>query len=180
MPSPTTIPAPPLNTQEHILVKLESEDTDHFWVKYLKLVNVVSRNSQRFCPDLNVPTTDNCAQSLELLLTYLWWLEWRCTSSFDMRYTRFPSFRFSNHASGYTTMMYTVTYSIFPSEINLLFKWRMALIYELVSLKYHKAYLPNHLTHCGLVELRKWAIFNTIVTSQKSWLSQEDLDASCE
>ena len=36
------------------------------------------------------------------------------------------------------------------------------------------------LTHCGLVDLRKWAIFNTILTSPKSWLSQEDLDAGCE
>ena len=36
------------------------------------------------------------------------------------------------------------------------------------------------LTHCGLVDLRKWAIFNTILTSPKSWLSQEDLDAGYE
>ena len=36
------------------------------------------------------------------------------------------------------------------------------------------------LTHCGREDLRKWAIFNTILTSPKSWLSQEDLDADCE
>ena len=36
------------------------------------------------------------------------------------------------------------------------------------------------LTHCGLVDLRKWTIFNTILTSPKSWLSQEDLNAGCE
>ena len=36
------------------------------------------------------------------------------------------------------------------------------------------------LTHRGPVDLRKWAIFNTILISPKSWLSQEDLDASCE
>ena len=36
------------------------------------------------------------------------------------------------------------------------------------------------LTHCGREDLWKWTIFNTILTSQKSWLSQEDLDAGCE
>ena len=29
-------------------------------------------------------------------------------------------------------------------------------------------------------DLRKWAIFNTILMSPKSWLSQEDLDVGCE
>ena len=38
----------------------------------------------------------------------------------------------------------------------------------------------TYLTHRGPVELRKWAIFNTILMSPKSWLSQEDLDAGCE
>ena len=37
-----------------------------------------------------------------------------------------------------------------------------------------------YLTHRGPVDLRKWAIFNTILMSPKSWLSQEDLDAGCE
>ena len=37
-----------------------------------------------------------------------------------------------------------------------------------------------HLTHRGPVDLRKWAIFNTILMSPKSWLSQEHLDAGCE
>ena len=36
------------------------------------------------------------------------------------------------------------------------------------------------LTHCGREDLRKWTIFNTILTSPKSWLSQEDLDARFE
>ena len=36
------------------------------------------------------------------------------------------------------------------------------------------------LTHRGPVDLRKWAIFNTILMSPKSWLSQEDLYAGCE
>ena len=36
------------------------------------------------------------------------------------------------------------------------------------------------LTHCGREDLWKWSIFNTILTSPKSWLSQEDLDAGCE
>ena len=36
------------------------------------------------------------------------------------------------------------------------------------------------LTHRGPVDLRKWAIFSTILMSPKSWLSQEDLDAGCE
>ena len=36
------------------------------------------------------------------------------------------------------------------------------------------------LTHRGPVDLRKWAIFNTILMSPKSWLSQEDLDAGSE
>ena len=36
------------------------------------------------------------------------------------------------------------------------------------------------LTHWGREDLWKWAIFNTILTSPKSWLSQEDLDAGCE
>ena len=36
------------------------------------------------------------------------------------------------------------------------------------------------LTHRGPVDLRKWAIFYTILMSPKSWLSQEDLDAGCE
>ena len=36
------------------------------------------------------------------------------------------------------------------------------------------------LTHRGPVDLRKWAFFNTILMSPKSWLSQEDLDAGCE
>ena len=35
-------------------------------------------------------------------------------------------------------------------------------------------------THRGPVDLRKWAIFNTILMSPKSWLPQEDLDAGCE
>ena len=37
-----------------------------------------------------------------------------------------------------------------------------------------------HLTHRGPVDLRKWTIFNTILMSPKSWLSQEDLDVGCE
>ena len=41
-------------------------------------------------------------------------------------------------------------------------------------------YRGSALTHRGPVDLRKWAIFNTILMSPKSWLSQEDLDASCE
>ena len=36
------------------------------------------------------------------------------------------------------------------------------------------------LTHRGPVDLRKLAIFNTMLMSPKSWLSQEDLDAGCE
>ena len=36
------------------------------------------------------------------------------------------------------------------------------------------------LTNRGPVDLRKWAIFNTILMSPKSWLSQEDMDAGCE
>ena len=40
--------------------------------------------------------------------------------------------------------------------------------------------LSKLLTHRGPVDLRKWAIFNTILMSPKSWLSQEDLDAGCE
>ena len=41
--------------------------------------------------------------------------------------------------------------------------------------------LPRaQLTHCGREDLSKWTIFNTILTSPKSWLSQEDLDAGCE
>ena len=45
---------------------------------------------------------------------------------------------------------------------------------------------PSHLrrrlvlTHCGREDLWKWTIFNTILTSPKSWLSQEDLDAGFE
>ena len=38
----------------------------------------------------------------------------------------------------------------------------------------------NYLTHHVPVDLQKWAIFNTILMSPKSWLSQEDLDAGCE
>ena len=43
-------------------------------------------------------------------------------------------------------------------------------------------YMVAHqvLTHCGREDLWKWTIFNTILTSPKSWLSQEDLDAGCE
>ena len=44
----------------------------------------------------------------------------------------------------------------------------------------HEFHLHTLLTHCGLVDLRKWTIFNTIQTSPKSWLSQEDLVAGCE
>ena len=40
--------------------------------------------------------------------------------------------------------------------------------------------LSDTLTHRGPVDLRKWAIFNTILMSPKSWLSQEDLDVDCE
>ena len=40
--------------------------------------------------------------------------------------------------------------------------------------------VPLDLTRRGPVDLRKWAIFNTILLSPKSWLSQEDLDAGCE
>ena len=38
----------------------------------------------------------------------------------------------------------------------------------------------DRLTHRGPEDLRKWTIFNTILMSPKSWLSQEDLDAGCE
>ena len=38
----------------------------------------------------------------------------------------------------------------------------------------------NELTHCGREDLWKWAIFTTILTSPKSWLSQEDLEAGYE
>ena len=38
----------------------------------------------------------------------------------------------------------------------------------------------EELTHRGPVDLRKWAIFDTILMSPKSWLSQEGLDAGCE
>ena len=37
-----------------------------------------------------------------------------------------------------------------------------------------------NLTYSGPVDLRKWAIFNTIMMSPKFWLSQKDLDAGCE
>ena len=40
--------------------------------------------------------------------------------------------------------------------------------------------VEHDLTHRGPVDLRNWAIFNTILMSPKSWLSQEDLDAGCE
>ena len=40
--------------------------------------------------------------------------------------------------------------------------------------------ISTHLTHCGREDLWKWTIFNTMLTSPKSWLSQEDLDAGCE
>ena len=47
-----------------------------------------------------------------------------------------------------------------------------------------KVNIPNAteatLIHRGPVDLRKWAIFNTILMSPKSWLSQEDLDVGCE
>ena len=36
------------------------------------------------------------------------------------------------------------------------------------------------LTQRGPVDLRKWAVFNTMLMSPKSWLFQEDLDAGCE
>ena len=40
---------------------------------------------------------------------------------------------------------------------------------------------PRDLTHRGPVDyVRKWALFNTLLMSPKSWLSQEDLDAGCE
>ena len=38
----------------------------------------------------------------------------------------------------------------------------------------------TRITHLGPLDLRKWVIFNTILMSPKSWLSQEDLDACCE
>ena len=38
----------------------------------------------------------------------------------------------------------------------------------------------GELTHCGREDLWKWAFFTTILTSPKSWLSQEDLEAGCE
>ena len=41
-------------------------------------------------------------------------------------------------------------------------------------------FVIDALTHRGPVDLRKWAIFNTILMSPKSWLSQEDLGAGCE
>ena len=40
--------------------------------------------------------------------------------------------------------------------------------------------LHRVLNHRGPVDLRKCSIFNTILMSPKSWLSQEDLDAGCE
>ena len=49
-----------------------------------------------------------------------------------------------------------------------------------VSLLNLQLSLRNISTHPGPVDLRKWAIFNTILMSPKSWLSQEDLDAGCE
>ena len=49
-----------------------------------------------------------------------------------------------------------------------------------MDLKILSATVLGTLTHRGPVDLRKWAIFNTILMSPKSWLSQEDLDAGCE
>ena len=47
-----------------------------------------------------------------------------------------------------------------------------------VCINTHAPY--DMLTHCGRDDLWKWAIFNTILTSPKSWLSQEDLETGCE
>ena len=43
-----------------------------------------------------------------------------------------------------------------------------------------KLNLDPVLTHCGREDLWKWTIFNTMLTSPKSWISQEDLDAGFE
>ena len=41
-------------------------------------------------------------------------------------------------------------------------------------------YFQALLTHWGREDLWKWAIFTTILTSPKSWPSQEDLEAGRE
>ena len=50
--------------------------------------------------------------------------------------------------------------------------WQWSIIWQTTDI--------SVLTHRGPVDLRKWAIFNTILMSPKSWLSQEDLDAGFE
>ena len=63
-------------------------------------------------------------------------------------------------------------------SVNLLGNWCLCVV-DLFnySLKMNRF---MSLTHCGREDLWKWTIFNTILTSPKSWLSQEDLDAGCE
>ena len=51
--------------------------------------------------------------------------------------------------------------------------------YQIRRTVFYKHHFDS-LTHRGPVDLRKWAIFNTILMSPKSWLSQEDLDVGCE
>ena len=51
---------------------------------------------------------------------------------------------------------------------------------NLENMALQASYVQAILTHRGPVDLRKWAIFNTMLMSPKSRLSQEDLDAGCE
>ena len=60
------------------------------------------------------------------------------------------------------------------------YKYVCVLIGACVYIFYDQATISTLLTHCGREDLRKWTIFNTILTSPKSWLSQEDLDAGFE
>ena len=77
------------------------------------------------------------------------------------------------------------THQLSFRNINL--KWTT--IQWAIGPQYHKGIVAkpgtslliiHSLTHRGPVDLRKWAFFNTILMSPKSWLSQEDLDAGCE
>ena len=92
------------------------------------------------------------------------------------------------HLSTYCEIMWLVTSAVYMNFNTVWycaeyhaywFTWH----HDAVSLLWHVSLIATkvcHLTHCGREDLWKWAIFYTILTSPKSWLSQEDLDAGCE
>ena len=81
-------------------------------------------------------------------------------------------FRLCDKLFGAVDLQHVSAYSSILVKIG-----QMSLYFNLLTLIFTSGIYFNTSWPGGLA---KWAIYNTILTSPKSWLSQEDLDAGCE